>query len=250
MADMLDTPAPDQVPCLRKDLTTRLRDSLKSKMEVSPDVFLYMYKNKAGDEFFIVYELEVMRYCSGVHFVLDFAGSKNISLVPFTEQSPTDTPHIVSSSSDTDSGGDTLLQLQTTVAPFQRQKFGQVHLLNSAQRAILKYKHSWSLCEVVSKADMNKTAKELEKKIQLELRTAARFLPVPPPSNQFSCALSPSALKRVFTKQRGQQQRGTHNLTSFIDQAFPPTISSLQPSDASTAPAIETKFPVVWNRPK
>ena len=260
MVDFVDMPLPDQVPCLRKNLTNRLLDSVKSKLEVSPDIFLYMYKNKLGEDFFIVYEIEVMRYCSGVHFILDFTGSHNISLLPFhVKNDAADTPSSFSSSFPGDENNEKLLQLTATVAPFQRQKFGQIHLLNPLQRAILKYKYSWNQCEVIHKTDMTHTAREQEKGIAQELHLAGRLLPPPPPSNSLVTALTPPALHRLFTHHNkhthipggGAQthERGkSTELSSFIDQAFPPTDASLCPKDANVS-AIETNFPVVWNRP-
>lgn len=247
---------PNQVPCQRKSLTVRLLDSIKSKIEVSPDIFLYMYKNKMGDDFFIVYEIEVMRYCSGLHFVLDFTGSQNISLVPFnTESNPANKPRSSSSSSSSAGKDDeVVLLLKATVAPFQRQKFGQIHLLNPAHRAILKYKHSWSMCEVIHKTDMINTARELDKNIQQELNMAARLLPGPvsTPSHGLSTGLSPLGLHKLFNHnhRRGEGGEGSvSELSSFIDQTFPPTESSLLPNDEDVS-AIQTNFPVVWNRPK
>ena len=191
-----------------------------------------------------------MRYCSGIQFVLDFEGSKNLSLVPFNdEEKPRSQRHRPPPSSSSSSlhkyndKGDEVLQLKTTVAPFQRKKFGQIHLLNPARRAILKYKYSWKLCEVVKKEDMHSKAVEFEKHIRQQLRHASGILPLPPPSNKFSTPLSPRALKQLFAN---HQYSG---LISYIDTSFPPQESSLQPSEAGI-PVIDTNFPVVWNRPR
>ena len=251
MTEFAHVPLPDShnmQPSLRKNLTSRLHDSIKSKLEIDKDIFLYMYKNKPDDEFFIVYELEVMRYCTGLHFVLDFEGSKNLSLIPFSDDdSGTSTgsgPVVLTC--DENGEREQILQLHASVAPFQRMKFGQIHLNNPARRAVLKYKYSWKTCEVVSKVVMLRKSLQLEKSIERELQVAARLMPAPLSSNKFSSSLSPGALQQLFTN---KHHRG---LTSYIDPSFPPVESSLHSSSAAAIgiPPIETNFPVIWNRPR
>jgi hypothetical protein len=242
MVDFMDMPLPDRDLSLRSNLTNRLCNSVKSKIEVAKDIFLYMYKNEKEEEFFIIYEIECACYCSGLHFVLDFEGSENLSLIHFNEQNCEDDPR-------TSSSPGTMQCMETTVAPFQRKKFGQIRLLNSTRRAKLKYKYSWNMCQVVDSEDMKLTAAELEDRIQHDLVAAARVLPhhctSHNTSSRFSTLLSPRAIKQIFTTKQQHRDR----LTSYMDLSFPPQRVSLLPTSADTLP-IETDFPVVWNRPK
>lgn len=233
MVDFIASSTPDGTSFLCKaSMSNLVIDSIKSKIEVDKDIFLYTYKNKPGTEFFIVYEIEAMMCCSGIHFVLDFEGSMNLSLLPLSGETFPDKNE-----------SDQNLQLHADVIPFQRRKLGQINLLNPNRRAILKYKYSWTRCELISKEGMNKLSLQQKKFIAQELKSTSSLLPLPPPARKLSNALSPLALKQLFINHKHQ------GLSHFVDQTFPPNEESLQP-DQPDVPPLTTTFPVVWNQPR
>ena len=244
MVDFVNLPPRDREPKLCKDLSKNLTsNTIKSMIEVSKDIFLHLYKSKMSDEFFVVYEIEVMRYCKGLHLVLDFEGSKNIALSSYQNNKESTIGNVITSWNKKDDKEEESMKLEVTVPPYQRVKFGHVQLVDPARRAMLRYKYSWNECEVISDDDIRKTAVEMEKRLRRQMRSAGRILPAHTPSDHFSNSLTASDIKDIFSKHRDEA------LISFIDLSFPPLPSSILPTEASIPP-IETGFPVMWNRPK